>query len=204
MTEWQGKRVLVAYVHPLNCQILTRFAHLWKMETVCVASGSAALEYLRQRHHVDLAIVDMGLPDIDGIAVAEKIRHLPDLHRLPLLMLPSLKYRETNDWIHYFDGRLHSPIDAPQLYNSLIELFAGEMASLGHRKPVGDEESLFDPAMGERLPLRILLAEDNPTRKRPCRICRKWFRPNPRLGERQRQVQKNQKQHGALSSSFKA
>jgi hypothetical protein len=23
-------------------------------------------------------------------------------------------------------------------------------------------------------------------RKRPCRICRKWFRPDPRVGERQR------------------
>lgn len=23
-------------------------------------------------------------------------------------------------------------------------------------------------------------------RPRPCRICRKWFRPNPRVGERQR------------------
>lgn len=23
------------------------------------------------------------------------------------------------------------------------------------------------------------------TRKRPCRICRRWFRPNPRAGERQ-------------------
>lgn len=26
----------------------------------------------------------------------------------------------------------------------------------------------------------------NPMRKRPCRICRKWFRPDPRLGERQK------------------
>jgi hypothetical protein len=25
-----------------------------------------------------------------------------------------------------------------------------------------------------------------PLRKRPCRICRKWFWPNPRLGERQK------------------
>ncbi len=26
----------------------------------------------------------------------------------------------------------------------------------------------------------------NSNRKRPCRICGKWFKPNPRLGERQR------------------
>jgi hypothetical protein len=26
----------------------------------------------------------------------------------------------------------------------------------------------------------------NRNRKRPCRICGKWYRPNPRLGERQR------------------
>lgn len=29
--------------------------------------------------------------------------------------------------------------------------------------------------------------EANPTlKKRPCRICRKWFRPNPRVGENQK------------------
>ena len=26
----------------------------------------------------------------------------------------------------------------------------------------------------------------NKNRKRPCRICRKWFTPDPRLGERQK------------------
>lgn len=30
------------------------------------------------------------------------------------------------------------------------------------------------------------MAQKNPTRKRPCRICGKWFRPDPRLGERQK------------------
>jgi CheY-like chemotaxis protein/HPt (histidine-containing phosphotransfer) domain-containing protein len=156
----QGKRILVAYDHPINCQILTRFAQLWQMETVCVASGVAALEYLQHRHHIDLAIVGMCLPDMDGMVVAEKIR---SLYALPLLMLPSPEQPETKDWPHYFDGLLNSPIDAPQLYDRLMELFASEMANLGYRKPTGDGESLFDPTMGARLPLRILLAEDNPT-----------------------------------------
>lgn len=30
------------------------------------------------------------------------------------------------------------------------------------------------------------MAQKTPFRKRPCRICGKWFMPNPRLGERQK------------------
>ncbi len=29
------------------------------------------------------------------------------------------------------------------------------------------------------------MSQGRQVRKRPCRICRKWFRPNPRVGERQ-------------------
>jgi CheY-like chemotaxis protein/HPt (histidine-containing phosphotransfer) domain-containing protein len=136
------------------------------MEAMCVASGTAALEYLQQRHHVDLAIVDMSLPDMDGMAVAEKICRLHDLHTLPLLILPSPEQNESEDWMHQFGGVLRSPINALQLYDRLIEIFAGEMTNLGRRKLSGEEGSLFDPTMGERLPLRILLAEDNPTNQK--------------------------------------
>ena len=30
------------------------------------------------------------------------------------------------------------------------------------------------------------MAQKTPSRKRPCRICGKWFMPNPRLGDRQK------------------
>jgi len=30
------------------------------------------------------------------------------------------------------------------------------------------------------------MAEKHKHKKRPCRVCRKWFTPNPRLGDRQR------------------
>ncbi len=48
--------------------------------------GKSALDQLR-RHHVDLVILDLGLPDMDGFAVIERMRHSGS--SLPILVLSS-------------------------------------------------------------------------------------------------------------------
>lgn len=40
---------------------------------------------------------------------------------------------------------------------------------------------VFSPHQAEKT-----MAQKTPSRKRPCRICGKWFMPNPRLGDRQK------------------
>jgi CheY-like chemotaxis protein len=54
---------------------------------------------------------------------------------------------------------LTKPIKPSQLYNVLVQVFAEEPQEL----PIGEtaRESLFDAEMAQRLPLRILVAEDN-------------------------------------------
>jgi len=56
---------------------------------------------------------------------------------------------------------LTKPVRVSVLYNTLTRLFAGEVASKTQLSGQREEESEFDPHMAERLPLRILLAEDN-------------------------------------------
>jgi PleD family two-component response regulator len=47
------------------------------------------------------------------------------------------------------------------LYNTLSEVFSGEAGKRPERRDKSPEESGFDKEMGKRLPLRILLVEDN-------------------------------------------
>jgi CheY-like chemotaxis protein len=58
-----------------------------------------------------------------------------------------------------FTAWLTKPVKSSQLYNTLIEVFAGDSAVRVQASP--EEESEYDPKMGERLPLKILIAEDN-------------------------------------------
>ncbi|MCP4283477.1 MAG: response regulator, partial [Gammaproteobacteria bacterium] len=60
-----------------------------------------------------------------------------------------------------FAAFLTKPVKPSQLYNTLSEVFAAEPGKRMEHRYEPPEESGFDKDMGERLPLRILLAEDN-------------------------------------------
>jgi CheY-like chemotaxis protein len=61
-----------------------------------------------------------------------------------------------------FAAQLAKPLKPSQLYDALLGIFAGQ-APLTRRTEVFAE---LDPHMAERLPLRILLAEDNPVNQK--------------------------------------
>jgi CheY-like chemotaxis protein len=85
---------------------------------------------------------------------------------LPIIMLTSLGRKEVGAPLDYVDAFLTKPIKASQLYNAIIGVF-----SLGEdfwRKRELEERrtSEFDRLLGKRMPLKILLAEDNVTNQK--------------------------------------
>jgi CheY-like chemotaxis protein len=94
------------------------------------------------------------------VMLAEQIRryrHYRDAQALPLVLFTSLGRREVNTQGVEFAAFLHKPLKPSHLYNVLISLFAKQPAL--SRAEV--TETLLDAGLGQRLPLRILLAEDN-------------------------------------------
>jgi len=87
------------------------------------------------------------------------MRRERDAEVLPLVMLTSLGQREANVEEVEFVAFLTKPIKASQLYNVLVGILA-EKAQLIQRRDEAAKPR-FDPEMGQRLPLRILLVEDN-------------------------------------------
>jgi CheY-like chemotaxis protein len=137
------------------------------MEPIMLSSGADALERIRQHEHFDLAMLDMNLSGTDGIRLAEEIRHCQEAETLALVLLSGAEPNETDERKSFFTACLTKPIKEAEVYDRLIEIFAHEAIKRG--RPSLDrvqEKSLFDPTMGKRLPLRILLAEDNPTNQK--------------------------------------
>ncbi len=56
------------------------------IETLQAGDGLAALEILR-REPVDLAIVDLNMPGMDGVELTRTIRAMPERRDLPIIML---------------------------------------------------------------------------------------------------------------------
>jgi len=157
-----GKRLLIVDDNETNRRILELQSQSWGMIPVETASPRAALEMLRRDEKFDIAILDMHMPEMDGLTLAEEIRAVEKLKgagALPLIMLTSLNRRDVETTKVEFAAFLTKPIKASQLYNALLEVFASE-TQIVSVKPV-TAEPLFDATLAERLPLQILLTEDN-------------------------------------------
>jgi signal transduction histidine kinase/DNA-binding response OmpR family regulator/HPt (histidine-containing phosphotransfer) domain-containing protein len=88
-----GLRVLLMADHPRNLFVLNAQLTSWGAEAICADSGAAALDLLTQsaKHGTpcDLAILDLHMPDMDGLMLARTIKADPALRRVDLLVLSS-------------------------------------------------------------------------------------------------------------------
>ncbi|HEY9747153.1 MAG TPA: response regulator, partial [Allocoleopsis sp.] len=153
-----GKRLLIVDDNATNRQILCLQAQSWQMRPEAVDSGAAALDRLRQQVF-DLAILDMQMPEMDGVTLAGEIRKLPGCQHLPLVMLTSLGRPEINAQAiaAKFAAFLTKPVKQTQLYNALLQVMGAQPL------PISSPQAppVFDRDLGDRHPLRLLLAEDN-------------------------------------------
>ncbi|WP_158100915.1 GAF domain-containing protein [Variovorax sp. JS1663] len=156
--ELQGRRVLIVDDNETNRRVLSAQIGKWGMDPRDTDSPAQALQWLGQGERFDLAILDMHMPQMDGIELARRIR-AGGHGRLPLALFSSAG-RETGEAASLFNARLTKPIHQSQLFDTLVSLLAHEQAP----RPVAADPAAkpqIDPAMAQRHPLRILLAEDN-------------------------------------------
>ena len=101
---------------------------------------------------------------MDGLTLAAEMQKERDINALanaplPLVMLTSLGQQELETETVELAAFLTKPIKASQLYDVLVGIFAEEIQPRLKREKATKPQ--FDSEMGQRLPLRILLAEDN-------------------------------------------
>ncbi|MBE9092815.1 response regulator [Tychonema sp. LEGE 07203] len=160
-----GKHLLIVENHAINRQVLIRQAEAWGMIPVAATSGAEALEIIKSNSEFDLAILAMNLPDMDGVALAVKIRSFelsklsgreglnpnvipvksPRKVTLPLVLFTYLskaevwKKLETTE-VH-FSAFLTKPLKQSQFYNVLLQVF-GYVAGKSGRGEVSNVATL--------------------------------------------------------------
>ncbi len=154
--ELQGKRVLVVDDNATNRRILALQAAKWGMPSRDTESPTEALRWLEAGERFDLAIVDMHMPEMDGLSLARRIR--ASHPKLPLVLFSSLGRREAGDTESLFAAYLAKPLRQSHLFDTLVNLLAHDSVAT---PAAASTAPRFDPGMAARHPLRILLAEDN-------------------------------------------
>ncbi|MBI3369417.1 MAG: GAF domain-containing protein, partial [Burkholderiales bacterium] len=150
-----GKRLLVVDDNATNRRILTLQTARWGLRPRDTASPHEALRWLTDGERFDAAILDMHMPEMDGLALARRIQAIAPA--LPLVLFSSLGRREAGDAEALFKAALHKPLRQSQLFDTLMNLLVQDAAAPLPKPP----KPTMDAGMAARHPLRILLAEDN-------------------------------------------
>jgi len=154
LPQLTGKRILVVDDNATNREIVTRHARSWDMEPVAIELPSEALALIEAGEPFDVAVLDMMMPEMDGLTLAREIGSRRAARELPILLLTSvgrLPQAESSDVI---SAQLAKPLKASQLYNTLLRLLtAGEAEA--------DTSEVATNGKHATSSLRILLAEDN-------------------------------------------
>lgn len=110
---------------PLNADIAIALLEQRGHSVVHAETGEDALALLETEDELDLVLLDMQLPDMDGDVIARYIRSEPRLANLPVVML-SANVRKAQEALSdvRLDGVLSKPLNTDKLDQLLLELFS--------------------------------------------------------------------------------
>ncbi|MDJ0553850.1 MAG: ATP-binding protein [Microcoleaceae cyanobacterium MO_207.B10] len=109
-------------------KILTQQLSQWGILSHAVASGAEAIDILNnktsQNSLFDLIIIDMQMPEMNGVTTALEIRQLPGYQSVPLVMLTPIGQSPEKNQLPKMNlaAVLNKPIKPLQLYNILQKL----------------------------------------------------------------------------------
>jgi CheY-like chemotaxis protein/HPt (histidine-containing phosphotransfer) domain-containing protein len=158
-----AKRLLVVEDNPTNQRLIRCRAESWGMSVAAATRSRDALDLVNTTVF-DAIILDMQLPDLDGLTLAQQIRLLPQGRNIPLLLLSNLRLR--NDDSRPLQAGIsvyvHKPLRPAPLLESLCRAMSVQLQT--EKKPPA--APVLDGNLAGRLPLRVLLADDNPINQR--------------------------------------
>jgi GAF domain-containing protein/CheY-like chemotaxis protein len=152
-----GKRVLVVDDNATNRKVVDLQTARWGMVPQSTESPAQAIAWLQDGQRFDISIIDMHMPQMDGAALAARLRELaPAMPRVLFTSLGALR-----EWADsgLFDAALGKPLHQSALHDTLVELLAQAPAPRETLRTAAP--AALDPTLAARHPLRILLAEDN-------------------------------------------
>jgi CheY-like chemotaxis protein len=155
--QLRGKRLLVVDDNATNRRIVSLQSQAWGMLVRATASPQEALAWISHGDPFDLAILDMQMPEMDGQMLANEIRKQRSSQQLPIVLFSSLSSREDALDAQLFVAHLLKPLKPSALYDVMMNVFEAAPRENRSKLTIGN----IDAGMALRLPLRILLAEDN-------------------------------------------
>ena len=165
--QWQlpqppltGLKILVVEDNATVARILGQYAQTWGAQITHAESTEQALNFFADQGPFDAAILDHQLPGTDAFALASGLRATSAGAAIPLLILTSVRVRPDDPRAlrAAIAAQIQKPIRPVQFLDALCTALNVQIA---HEKKAPALSS-FDTNFARRLPLQLLLADDNP------------------------------------------
>ncbi len=149
--EFKGKRILIAEDNAINRKLILTLLDGLGLELETAENGRETLDRLRngEKGRIDLILMDINMPEMDGLEAAREIREHPIYDRMPIVALSaSTSDEEVRQILQSgMNAYLEKPIDLGKLYR-VFKLFFDWQDALPdykkRRKPVGGLHSHID------------------------------------------------------------
>jgi CheY-like chemotaxis protein len=113
------KEVLIVEDNEDNSLLAEKILSYYGFKTVVTPHGNAALQYC-ETHQPDLILMDLSLPDIDGMEVARLLRKKNQYKNVPIIALTAHTMRGIQETTQ--EAGLNDFLSKPFLPNDLITI----------------------------------------------------------------------------------
>ncbi len=162
-----NRRLLVVDDNATNRKIISHQATRWGMQVDKADSAAVALaaieEAYKQKKPYDVALIDMQMPEIDGMTLGEQIKANSTSAQLPLIMLTSTNQRDEvqRSLKIGFAAYLVKPVKPSRLLDAIMTILGTQPEPEKQELEVKNLENSSNHPYLDCPKLKILLAEDN-------------------------------------------
>lgn len=93
-TLFEGKKILLVDDDIRNVFALSSVLEGYRMDVTFAENGREALEILDKNPEIDLVLMDMMMPEMDGYEAMTRIRQIPKFEKLPIIALTAKAMKE--------------------------------------------------------------------------------------------------------------
>jgi len=117
----RGARILLAEDNPINTEVVQQILHAAGLDVSVAENGRVALDKAGTETY-DLILMDMQMPELDGIEATQAIRCLPAYAKTPILALTANAFAEDRRACleSGMNDVLTKPVEPAQLYEALV------------------------------------------------------------------------------------
>lgn len=156
--ELMNKKVIIVDDNITNLEILKQTLIITGAQVDCFEYPKEAIDFIKSGNKYDLGIIDMAMPEMDGIQFGKALFDWQNKNQFPLILFSSIgNLISKGELKPYYYAQINKPIRKEILFESII-------GALNEVKKPNHELEILSPnndSVAKEYPMEILLAEDN-------------------------------------------